>query len=875
MKISQSYIKNLLQRSAVRAFSMGHSQLDVEHVIATLLASPEVRSAIDSKKAILLSNLDARPEHDRSSPLVKVAIANILEDLVDYELRSRATDELYLKRDRGFSVSVSKRLENFIDCFIRCNLSSSSRVENLLRSVLNDDSRVFLFWAGDSTFSSAFMSEMSRRAVALSEQKQSDDGEHTKENALSFLVSLSDKALAGKILPAVGRSAEVGAVLDGLRMFKKANPLLLGEAGVGKTAIAEEVARLVALAKTKIGHGEEGVFVEGIFVDARLVNKTVYSLSLNDLSQGTRYRGDLEERLSVIKKFLEDRDDVILFVDEIHLLKKGETNDLIAQSLKPLLARSGISLIGSTTVSEYREYLESDEAFTRRFHTITIEEPSEKDATEILWRSSRYYENHHDVIVTWLAVQACVRLSKEFVPHRQLPDKAFDFLDLVCSKKSNEDKKRAVAKTDEGVSIPTDTAVTISLVSEYDVIEAVSEKLGISEEKVRRRYNPALRSKEAVVSARTSASESLNSQEKINGVVNPATISEESSSLVDDVPPIAAAHSGTESLFSEAGLSSVDYEGLLESLKKSVIGQDDALQTVSDTLEASSLRVFNKRGVEASFFFVGPSGVGKTQVAKTLAEFTGRKLLRFDMSEYQQESSVNNLIGSSKGYVGYGEGGQLVNDIRRHPDAIVLFDEIEKAHPRVLDIFLQLLDEGSLSDSSGKRADFKQSVVIFTSNLGASSVESYVSRQAFAPGSHDLRSWYVSHYQKTLKESLRPEFVARIHEVVPFTDISLENMAKISLNYLRDLKAELLKHRINLSWESSAVDFCAREAKSSGSGARSLEGLFSKQVVLLISRASRSQWAKQSLQERGTIEVRLKLNESQALEAADGRVNAV
>ena len=597
---------------------------------------------------------------------------------------------------------------------------------------------------------------------------------------------LTHMARAGRIDPIIGREKETERVIQILSRRTKNNPCLIGEPGVGKTAVVEGLAN-------KIASGE---------VPSMLRGKIIITLDIPSMIAGAKYRGEFEERLKNVMREASQNPDVILFIDELHtIIGAGAAEGAVdaANIIKPALARGEMQIIGATTINEYRKHIEKDAALERRFQSVMVEEPSEEEALKILYGLSEKYEHHHNLKISDGAVKAAVKLSERYITDRFLPDKAIDLIDEAASKlrisaftappkiKELELKMRHLTEEKE-------KAITAQNFES-------AAKIRDDEQKAIIKYENAKKSWEK----RTLESELTVREDDIAAVVTQWT----------GIPVNKLMESEGEKLLY-----------LAERLKEEVIGQDRAADAVAAAVRRGRTGISDPERPIGSFIFIGPTGVGKTELAKALAHslFGSRdSVIRIDMSEYMEKHSVSKLIGSPPGYVGYDEGGQLVERIRRKPYSVVLFDEIEKAHPDVFNILLQILDDGKLTDAHGREADFRNSVIIMTSNAGASySGEGKQIGFSSVSVSELDRIRAEEKMKEALKKTFRPEFLNRVDEIIVFSKLDREHIERIAELMLKDFSHRVAVAGIDLSISHSAIEVIARAGYDKANGARPL-----------------------------------------------------
>ena len=676
-----------------------------------------------------------------------------------------------------------------------------------------------------------------------------------------FAKNLNALAQAGKLDPVIGRDDEIRRVLQILTRRTKNNPILIGEPGVGKTAIAEGLAH-------RIINGD---------VPENLKNKTVYSLDMGALVAGAMYKGEFEERLkSVIKEVISAEGEIILFIDEIHTLVGAGGGDGAmdaANILKPALARGELRAVGATTLNEYQKYFEKDKALVRRFQTVLVDEPSTEDAISILRGIKEKYENHHKVLIKDAAIIAAVELSQRYITDRHLPDKAIDLIDEAASKLRMEinskpeeldeverkilqleiekaailrenDEKRSDAVEKELADL---NAQRIALQSrwqaEKDIIDGMQktkeliEALKFEADAAERNgdYGKVAELRYGKIKEEEQRLEDMKlTQDKMEG--EHKMIKEEVA--VEEIAEVVAKWTGIPvSKMLESELHKL--LRLEDELHQRVVGQEDAIVALSDAIRRSRAGLQDAKRPIGSFIFLGTTGVGKTELAKALAAYLfndENALTRIDMSEYQEKHTVSRLVGAPPGYVGYEEGGQLTEAVRRKPYSIILLDEIEKAHPDVFNILLQVLDDGRLTDNKGRLVNFKNTLIIMTSNLGSQLIHERFEKVK--------ESNYPEVAEKTktevlelLKQNIRPEFLNRIDEQILFLPLTRSNIAEIVQIQLKALKEKLKDLGVNLVVTPEAFDHILELGYDPFFGARPVKRVIQKQVLNELSKA--------------------------------------
>ena len=609
----------------------------------------------------------------------------------------------------------------------------------------------------------------------------------------SYCENLNDKVRQGKVDRIIGRDSEIYRVMQILNRRTKNNPCLIGEPGVGKTAIAEGIAQRL---------------VEGK-VPPSLLDKEIWLLDLTALVAGTQFRGQFESRVKGLVEDVKKAGNVILFIDEIHnLVGAGDAEGSMnaANILKPALSRGEIQVIGATTFDEYRSHIEKDAALERRFQPVTVNEPSIEDSVQVLEGIKQYYENYHHVKISDEIVRRCVVMAERYITDRYLPDKAIDLMDEAASCCNMENKK----------------------LIEYSELSRKLERLDQQETEMQQAENVDY---EKLAELR---SERLRLKDQAEAVEQEALSAEVT---VDHVAKVIELWTGIPaSKIKETELAKV--AGLADALKKKVIGQDEAVDLVAAAIRRSRVQISPRRR-PASFIFVGPTGVGKTELVKVLASElfdTADPLIRLDMSEYMEKHSVSKIVGSPPGYVGYDEAGQLTEKVRRKPYSVVLFDEIEKAHPDVLNILLQILDEGRITDSHGRTVSFENTVIVMTSNAG-SNVRS--SAMGFNRTAEEVEKNRV---MKALGDFLRPEFLGRVDEIVVFRALDENDYARIAGLLLDEIKGPMQEKGILFGYDEDAARLIARKSFGDRSGGRAIRRTIRREVEdriaeLLVERA--------------------------------------
>ena len=622
--------------------------------------------------------------------------------------------------------------------------------------------------------------------------KESRKGEKKHKYLDNYCINLSRRAREGKLDAVIGREEEIQRVVQILNRRQKNNPCLIGEPGVGKTAIAEGLAQRIAA-------GE---------VPFKLRDKEVYLLDLTALVAGTQFRGQFESRMKGLIEEIRKLGNVILVIDEVHnIVGAGDAEGSMnaANIIKPALSRGEIQVIGATTFNEYRKYIEKDTALERRFQPVTVAEPSIEDTLKILKGIAHYYETYHGVSIPEGVLRQAVLLSERYITDRFLPDKAIDLIDEACSDLNLKDptiNRRMEVKRDlENVTFERETLMS----------SEAPEGEELTEEQLDQRYAriAELRSQEMRLQ------EELTELEK-KGV--PQVTMENIARVIEMWTKIPASKIKEEEF---KRLAELDVR-----LKQHIVGQDEAVDAVSAAIRRSRVGISPKHK-PVSFIFVGSTGVGKTELVKQLADDlfnSPDSLIRLDMSEFMEKHSVSRLVGSPPGYVGYDEAGQLTEKIRRKPYSVVLFDEIEKAHPDVLNILLQILDDGEVTDAHGRKVNFENTVIVMTSNAGSGKAAGAV---GFGRSADDQDKERV---MKALQEFLRPEFINRVDEIVYFHQLTEENFRGIAGIMLEELKAALEEKGYHFTYDDALVDYLVKKSYSAAYGARNLRRCIQKDV---------------------------------------------
>lgn len=691
--------------------------------------------------------------------------------------------------------------------------------------------------------------------------------ENKFENLSKFAVNLNERATQGKLDPVIGRDDEIRRVLQILSRRTKNNPILVGEPGVGKTAISEGIAQ-------KIVDGD---------VPENLKTKTIYSLDLGALIAGAKYQGEFEERLKgVVKEVVDSEGEVILFIDEIHtLVGAGRTSGAMDASniLKPALARGELRTIGSTTLDEYQKYFETDKALERRFQMVMVDEPSPAASISILRGLKERYENHHKVRIEDDALIAAVELSHRYITNRFLPDKAIDLVDEAASKLRLEMNSvpEPIAELDSKIrqlEIEKEAVKREGVSMKLDKINEELSSANAERESLRKRWNEEKDVIKGLQAARQKMEdykiEAHNAERqgdygkvaeiRYGKMVDVQKQIEELTAKQDAIvePIITEAVTPEDIAEVVAKWTGIPVKRMLESekekllrmeseLHKRVVGQEQAIEAVADAVRRSRAGLQNEKRPIGSFLFMGTTGVGKTELAKALAEFLfndENMMTRIDMSEYQERHSVSRLVGAPPGYVGYDEGGQLTEAVRRKPYSVILLDEIEKAHPDVFNILLQVLDDGRLTDNKGRTVDFKNTILIMTSNAGADIIQNYMEKLPVGnetAGDRAKRTELLSQCRKdvlqVLKNTVRPEFLNRIDEIIMFEPLSQTDIRDILRMQMADLQKKLADNGVSISFSKEFEDYMSEKGYEPAYGARPIKRLMQKELINILAKS--------------------------------------
>ncbi len=822
-----------LQSAFSIASAASNQAVEPVHILAALIAEDD---ALDT---YLLSRIGVNVQPLRS----------------EVQNRINALPKVSGSGENYFSQASSRVIQKAVD-YTSTFADKFASVEHLLLGLVADGGDVAKLLKGSG------VSEKELIAAIKELRKGGSIDSQTSEQVFDALgkyaINLNEMARTGKLDPVIGRDEEIRRVLQILSRRTKNNPILVGEAGVGKTAIAEGIARRI---------------VDGD-VPENLRSKQIFSLDMGALVAGAKYKGEFEERLkAVVQEVTASEGEILLFIDEIHTLVgagKGEGAMDAANILKPALARGELRTIGATTFDEYQKYFEQDKALERRFQKVMIDEPSTADAISILRGLKERYENHHKVRIKDEAIVAAVELSHRYITSRFLPDKAIDLVDEAAARlrlemnsvpeeiDSLDRKVRQLEIEREGIRREGDTKRIEELSHEIDELNSQRSEMRAKWQSEKGMLNKIQKNKELIEEYKQQAVEAeRNGDYGLVAEIRYGKIREAEEQIALLQEELNKASSSHGSMIKEevdaediaevvAKWTGIPVSRMLESerekllnlekeLHRRVVGQDEAISAVADAVRRSRAGLQDARRPIGSFIFLGTTGVGKTELAKALAEFLfddENMMTRIDMSEYQERHAVSRLIGAPPGYVGYDEGGQLTEAVRRKPYSVVLLDEIEKAHPDVFNILLQVLDDGRLTDNKGRTVDFRNTIIIMTSNMG-----SHLIMDNFSRG-YDGEKIPQEVIDRTrgdvidmLKQTLKPEFLNRIDEIVMFTPLTKENVYEIVGIQIRSLTKMLAENGIELQVTPKAQEWLARQGYDPMYGARPVKRTIQRYIV--------------------------------------------
>ena len=759
-------LNRLTQQARRESYSLNHDYIGTEHLLLALM-----KTGSGATKA--LEAAGANYELLRSIVINNIGRGTAVRPATEYSKKVRKileTARFYANNRRALATSE----------------------EDVLLAIINDEDSftniMFLLSGVDK--------ETIKKQLLTMVRAEKSEGKATSkfsENITNFCTNLNDLAKAGKIDPVIGRDEEIKRIIQILMRRTKNNPILIGEPGVGKTAIAEGLAY-------ELVNGN----LPGIMKD-----KTILSLDLASMIAGTKYRGDFEDRLKKLFEEAANRDDLILFIDEFHMVLgagAAEGSMDAANILKPILAKGDLQVIGATTIDEYRKHVEKDSALARRMQEVQVDEPSLEDSKKIIKGLKSIYQDHHKVEITDEAINAAVDLSDRYITDRYLPDKAIDLIDEAAS------KLRILAFDDEEEN--TDTNEDI-----LEKLKAEKEQAVLDQD-----FEKAAKLRDIINQKKFDLEEEKEEE-------NPAY---KLAIAYDDIANIVASWSKVpvERLTED---EKAKYASLDKNLAGTVIGQDEAIYSVARAIKRARVGLKDPKKPIGSFIFVGPTGVGKTYLAKSLAQVlfgSEDRLIRMDMSEYMEKFAVSRLVGSPPGYVGYEEGGQLTEAVRTNPYSVILFDEIEKAHPDVFNLLLQILDDGRLTDGQGRTIDFKNTIIIMTSNVGVSSLAKATSigfdlAEDKEETDNERNKEIIT---KAIKDSFAPEFLNRLDGTIMFNSLSQANIREITGIMLKKTRERLNEIGIDIAYDEKVVNLLAKEGFNSEYGARPLERHITKMI---------------------------------------------
>jgi ATP-dependent Clp protease ATP-binding subunit ClpC len=814
--------QNALHMAQQSASELGHTYIGSEHILLGLLADP------DSISAKLLSARGADKDKIRQA-IIELAGEGVPSQVSPADMTPRMQkiiqDSAYLSVRAGQNYIGTEHL--LLSLLSEQDCVAVRILENLGVPVdtLCDDVVKFMGGVSGNEATEGDEDDATTAGINIGfggriKQSKAGSGDKGGDKSLSstptlaqFGRDLTEMARTGKLDPIIGRDTETERVIQILSRRTKNNPCLIGEPGVGKTAVVEGLAQ-------RIADGN---------VPETLRGKIIVTLDLASMIAGAKYRGEFEERFKNVMEEVRKNPNIILFIDEIHtIVGAGAAEGAVdaANIIKPTLARGEMQVIGATTIVEYRKHIEKDAALERRFQPVTVGEPTEEEALQILKGLRPKYEAHHKLKISDKALEAAVHLSVRYIPDRYLPDKAIDLVDEAAS------RMRISAHTAPPDLKEMENRLTAVCREKEEAIKAQN-------------FEQAARIRDEEKKLRQSYEDSKSSWAKTQDA-DALTVGE------DEIADIVTQWTGipVSKLLEGEGEKLLRLE---ETLRQRVIGQDEAVAAVAKAIRRGRMGLKDPKRPIGSFIFLGPTGVGKTELSKALAAAMfgdESAIIRLDMSEYMEKHSVSKLIGSPPGYVGFEEGGQLTEKIRRHPYSVVLFDEIEKAHPDVFNILLQVLDDGILTDSQGRRVDFKNTVIIMTSNLGASGQSDHKAL-GFTAGSvsEEKNAAARERMMTALKETFRPEFINRVDDIVVFHSLEQPQIRAISALMLDDLRRRILGLHVGIAFDDSVADLVSKEGFDPVYGARPLR----RAVVRLVEDSFSTELLEGNIQEGDSV----------------------
>ncbi|WP_445454593.1 ATP-dependent chaperone ClpB [Flavobacterium sp. 25HG05S-40] len=835
MNINQLTIKSqeALQQAQLIAQSFGQQQIENEHILKGILEVDENVTPFILKK--LNVNVDL--------------FKKILDSTIQSFPKVSGSDVMFSRDANTMLNEASIIAKKMNDEYVS--------IEHLLLAIFKSKSKVAQILKDQGVTEKGLLAAMEE--IRKGERVTSASAEETYNSLNKYAKNLNELARQGKLDPVIGRDEEIRRVLQILTRRTKNNPMLVGEPGVGKTAIAEGLAHRI---------------VDGD-VPENLKDKVIYSLDMGSLIAGAKYKGEFEERLkAVVKEVTSSEGDIVLFIDEIHTLVGaggGEGAMDAANILKPALARGELRAIGATTLDEYQKYFEKDKALERRFQKIIIDEPDTESAISILRGIKEKYETHHKVQIKDDAIIAAVELSQRYITNRFLPDKAIDLIDEAASKlrmeinskpeeldvldrrimqleieleaikRENDESKMKVLRMDLANLKEERNEIFTKWKSEKDVVDNI-QTVKQEIEDFKYEAERAERDGDYGKVAEIRYGKIKEAQERLDQFQKDLLDKQDGTSLIkeevtrEDIAEVVAKWTGVPVMKMLQG----EREKLLkleDELHHRVVGQEEAIEAISDAVRRSRAGLQDMKKPIGTFLFLGTTGVGKTELAKALAEYLfddENAMTRIDMSEYQERHSVSRLVGAPPGYVGYDEGGQLTEAVRRKPYSVILLDEIEKAHPDTFNILLQVLDEGRLTDNKGRLADFKNTIIIMTSNMGSAIIQEKF--ENLKDGIEAATEAAKIEVLGLLKQTVRPEFINRIDEIVMFTPLTSENIKEIVDLQLKSVVKMLAKQNITLDATPEAIDYLAQKGYDPQFGARPVKRVIQREVLNQLSK---------------------------------------